>query len=90
MTPAEVRALLLDVLGGIAPEADLAALDPQEDLREQLEIDSMDLLNFVIRVHERTGVEIPEIDYPKLTNLEACTAYVVARLQAQPGQADQR
>jgi acyl carrier protein len=84
VTRDEIRALLLEVLGGIAPEADLAALDPREDLREQLEIDSMDLLNFAIGVHERTGVEIPEVDYPKLASLDSCAAYLESRLRPQP------
>ncbi len=84
MTQDEIRALLLEVLAAIAPEADLAALDPREDLREQLEIDSMDLLNFAIGVHERTGVEIPEVDYPKLASLDSCTAYVASRLRTEP------
>jgi acyl carrier protein len=84
VTRDEIRAVLLEVLGGIAPEADLAALDPREDLREQLEIDSMDLLNFAIGVHERTGVEIPEVDYPKLASLDSCAAYLESRLRPQP------
>jgi acyl carrier protein len=84
VTRDEIRAALLEVLGGIAPEADLTDLDPTEDLREQLEIDSMDLLNFAIGVHERTGVEIPEVDYPKLASLDSCVAYLASRLGAAP------
>jgi len=84
VTREEIRALLLEVLGGIAPEADLAGLDPREDLREQIDIDSMDLLNFAIGVHQRIGVEIPEIDYPKLATLDSVIAYVAARLGAPP------
>jgi len=82
MTEAEIKALLLEALGEVAPEADLAGLDPREDLREQLEIDSMDLLNFVIAVHRRTGAEIPEADYPKLASLDSAVAYLRARLGA--------
>jgi acyl carrier protein len=80
VTDAEIRSLVLEALAGVAPEADLASLDPREDLREQLEIDSMDLLNLVIGVHERTGVEIPEADYPKLATLDSAVAYLAARL----------
>jgi len=80
VTDDEIRALVLDALAGVAPEADLAHLDPREDLREQLEIDSMDLLNLVIAVHERTGVEIPEADYPRLATLDSAVAYLAARL----------
>ena len=80
MTDDEIRALVLEALARVAPEADLAHLDPREDLREQLEIDSMDLLNLVIAVHERTGVEIPEADYPRLATLDSAVAYLAARL----------
>ena len=80
MTREEVRSILLGALGDVAPEADLAHLDPRADLREQLEIDSMDLLNFAIGVHARTGVEIPESDYSKLANLDSAVAYLAARL----------
>jgi len=80
MSEDEIRSLVLEALAEVAPEADLASLDPREDLREQLEIDSMDLLNLVIRVHERTGVEIPEADYPKLATLDSAVVYLAARL----------
>ena len=82
MTRDEIRAAVVAVLGQIAPEADLAGLDPGVDFRDQLEIDSMDLLNFAIGVHERTGVEIPEADYAKLSSLDACVAYLAAKLGA--------
>jgi acyl carrier protein len=80
MTQAEIRALLLAALADVAPEADLARLDPRADLREELEIDSMDLLNLAIGVHQRSGVEIPEADYPKLATLDSAVAYLAARL----------
>ena len=75
-TTEEIRAILLSVLGGIAPEADPATLDPGESLRDQLDLDSMDFLNFVIGVHERTGIEIPEADYPRLASLDGAVAYL--------------
>ena len=80
MTRGEIREAVLAVLGEIAPEADLAGLAPDVDFRDQLEIDSMDLLNFAIGVHERTGVEIPEADYPRLSSLDACIAYLAVKL----------
>ncbi|HSK80251.1 MAG TPA: acyl carrier protein [Thermoanaerobaculia bacterium] len=75
-TTEEIRAAVLSVLGEIAPEADPAAIDPAESLREQLDLDSMDFLNFVIGVHKRLGVEIPEADYPKLASLDGAMAYL--------------
>jgi acyl carrier protein len=66
------------VLAQIAPEAELETLAPDTDLREELDIDSMDFLNFVIGLHEATGVDIPERDYPQLATLGGCTGYLRA------------
>jgi acyl carrier protein len=57
---AEIRIILQEELGNIAPEMDLRKLDPGADLRDALDIDSMDFLNFVIALHRRLGVDIPE------------------------------
>ncbi|MGA2473475.1 MAG: hypothetical protein ABSG39_08265 [Acidimicrobiales bacterium] len=54
-----------DVLHQVAPEADLEEVGPEEMMAEALDLDSMDFLNFMIGLHERTGVEIPELDYPQ-------------------------
>ena len=76
MTRDEIRATVLDTLAGIAPEVDPATVLPDVDLRDQLDIDSMDFLNFVIALHERLGVDIPERDYPRLGTLDAIVDYV--------------
>lgn len=76
MTPAESKRLILEILGDIAPEADTAALEGDADLRETLDLDSMDFLNLIIALHERTGLDIPERDYPKLATLDGAAAYV--------------
>ncbi len=78
MTRDEIRATVLRVLGEVAPEADLASLKPDIGLREQLDVDSMDLLNFVIGLHNALNVEIPETDYPKLATLDGCVEYLMA------------
>lgn len=78
MSQQEIEAVVLEALGEIAPEADLGALDHDADLREQLDIDSLDFLNVVIAVHERTGIDIPERDYPKLSTLAGFVAYLGA------------
>jgi acyl carrier protein len=75
----EIRAAILEALARVAPEVDGAALDPRADLREQAEIDSMDVLSFVLGIAERTGVEIPEADYARISTLDDCVAYVAAR-----------
>jgi acyl carrier protein len=73
------RAAVLRVLGEIAPEADLSSLKPDVAFREQLDLDSMDVLNFVVGLHAALGVEIPEADYPRLATLDACVEYLASR-----------
>jgi acyl carrier protein len=80
MTQVDIRAVLKEELGNIAPEMDLQALDPSADLREALDIDSMDFLNFIIAIDRRLGIEIPELDYPKLATLDGATSYLEAKL----------
>jgi len=75
-TADEVKGTVLRILGEIAPEADLASLKPDVSFRDQLDIDSMDFLNFVIALHKELRVEIPEADYPKLTTLKGCVEHL--------------
>ncbi len=81
MTREEVRTTMLRVLGEIAPEADLAALKPDVAFRDQLDLDSMDLLNVVIGLHAALGVEIPEADYSSLVTPDGCVDYLLSNLQ---------
>jgi acyl carrier protein len=78
MTREAIRAAVLAALGEIAPEADLAGLRPGAELRDVLDLDSMDFLGFVQRLAEATGVEVPESDYSKLSTLEGCVDYLAA------------
>jgi acyl carrier protein len=79
VTRDELRAALERVLARIAPEAELGALDPRAELRETLDLDSMDFLNFVAGVHAETGIEVPEADYPQLATLEDCLGYLARK-----------
>lgn len=76
MTEAQAKDLIHEILGGIAPEADPASVAGDADLREALDLDSMDFLNFVVGLHERTGIDIPEADYPRLRTLDGAVAYL--------------
>ena len=76
MTSDEIRTTVLNCLGAIAPEADLSRIRPAVSFREQLDIDSMDFLNFVIALHQQLQLEIPERDYPKLVTLNGCVEYL--------------
>jgi acyl carrier protein len=82
MTDTDIRKVIEEELNNIAPEADLARVNPTADLREAIDIDSMDFLNFVIALHHRLGIDIPELDYPKLVTLDGAIAYIDAKLSS--------
>lgn len=77
MTREEIKTTILRVLGEIAPEADLTQLKPDVSFREQLDIDSMDFLSFVVGLHHALKIEIPEEDYPRLITLAGCVEYLL-------------
>lgn len=79
MNREEMQAVVLKVLGRIAPEADPNSIDPNVNLRDQLDIDSMDFLNFLIAVDKELHVDIPERDYGRMTTLNACIEYLLGR-----------
>lgn len=83
MTPEAIRSVLIEELRHIAPEADAAALAPDASLREEMDIDSMDFLNFVTALHHRLDVDIPEADYAHLDSIWEATRYLAARLTAE-------
>jgi acyl carrier protein len=76
MTREEIRSAVLEAIGTIAPEADLASLRAELPLRDQLDLDSMDVLNLVTALHHSLGVDIPEADYPRLATLQGCVDYL--------------
>lgn len=82
MTDDDIKAVVTQTLGEIAPEMEASELDPDTSFRDQLDIDSMDFLNFVIALHEKLNLDIPEADYPKLSSLGGCVAYIGARVVA--------
>ncbi|HVB79359.1 MAG TPA: acyl carrier protein [Candidatus Binataceae bacterium] len=81
MTDNEIKSLVVGELKKLAPEVDAGQIDPTIDLREQIDLDSMDLLNLMIAIHEATGVEIPEADYPRMATLNGCVAYLRTRIE---------
>lgn len=76
MNTEAIRGAVLRQLGNIAPEADLDRLNTSADLREELDIDSMDRLNFLSALSREFQIEIPERDYPQLVSLEDCIRYL--------------
>lgn len=80
MTREEIQTTVLQLLGNIAPEADMTQLDPKQNLRDQLDIDSMDFLNFVIALDKELHIAVPETEYRQIATLEDCVAYLSQRL----------
>jgi acyl carrier protein len=76
MTPAEIKAVILDILADIAPDEDLSGLKEDVPLREQLELDSMDFLDIVMELRKRYRVQIPEDDYVELASMESTVKYL--------------
>ena len=80
MNDIDINKVLQEDLNNIAPEIDMSGIDPDADLREAMDIDSMDFLNFIAALHRRLGIDIPEIDYPKLVTLDGAMTYLKAKL----------
>ena len=75
---------VLSLLQAIAPEVEPGTLAPERPLRQQVDLDSMDWLNFLVSLHERMGVSIPEADYAGLVSLNDVVDYLLARSADQP------
>lgn len=75
---------IFSVLHRVAPEVDLEHLDPERDLRDALDIDSMDVFRVMVGLHDALGVDIPERDVSQLRTLHACLDYLEAALRSKP------
>jgi acyl carrier protein len=82
MTIEEIKNVILDIIQDIDDEADFENLKPDEALRDQLDLDSMDFLDIVMELRKRYKIQIPEADYPELATLDSCINYLMPRLQA--------
>lgn len=82
MNPADTREIIIALLRDIAPDVDPSTLDPRADLRDELDLDSMDTLNLVAGIERELRVTVPERDYPQLRTVDDAVTYVQARLAA--------
>ena len=76
MTETSAKAVLIRELGRIAPEIEIAEIDPSGDLREEFDIDSMDFLNLVTALSTALGLEMPEADYEEMSSFDALVTYL--------------
>jgi acyl carrier protein len=81
MNEQELRATVIATLKAIAPEVEEGDLRPDKPLRNQVDLDSMDWLNFLIGLHEKLKVDIPEADYAKLVTLGDVLAYLQSKIK---------
>jgi acyl carrier protein len=72
-----LREQIIESLIKVAPDVDQNALDPNVNFRDQVEIDSVDFLGFVLDLEKKLGIKIPEVDYPKLSSMSGCLAYLL-------------
>lgn len=82
MTRDDITDVVLNVLGDIAPEADVDDLDLDKDLREQLELDSFDFLTLIQNLADVFGIAIPERDAGRLGTVNGCVRYIAERVTA--------
>jgi len=80
MMDPHLRTIVLSALAAVAPEADLQSLDPTEDVRDALDLDSMDILRFATALHDRLQLDVPEADYKNIVTVDGCVQYLRSRL----------
>jgi acyl carrier protein len=76
MTEEEIKNTIFQLLKRIAPDTEPSELKPDENIRETLNIDSFDSLQFIVALNEKLGIEIPEQDYGKITTLTSLISYI--------------
>ncbi len=85
-TDDRLRAVIVDALKAVVPDGDLATLDPGRSFHDQLDIDSVDFVNFAMTLERQLGLRIAEVDYPRLSSLNGCLAYLAPQVAALRGQ----
>lgn len=83
MTRDEIKSAVFSALRRVAPEADPTSLHTDVPIRDQIDLDSMDFLNFMLELHASLGVDVPETAYRDVATVDGCIAYL-ARHDAQP------
>ncbi len=80
MNAEDIRVVALATLQDIAPELETDALRGDRPLRNQVDLDSIDWLNFLLGLHEKLKVDIPEADYARLVSLDDVVSYLQNKL----------
>jgi acyl carrier protein len=78
MTNDEIRNAVFAALRRVAPEVDPVSLRTDVSIRDQVDLDSMDFLNFMLQLHAALGVDVPEAAYREVSTVDGCVAYIAA------------
>ena len=76
MTGEDVRQAIISILVDIAPDEDVSAINDEDNLRDQIDLDSMDFLDIVMELRKRFNIEVPEKDYGQLATMASCATYL--------------
>lgn len=82
MTEDQVKQIVIDIIDEIAPDEDTSNIKPDVNLRDQMDLDSMDFLDIVMELRKQHNIEVPEEDYPKLASLDSCAEYLTPKFNA--------
>ena len=82
MTEEQVKQIVIDIINEIAPDEDTSNLKSEVNLRDQMDLDSMDFLDIVMELRKQHGIEVPEEDYPKLASLDSCADYLTPKFKS--------
>ena len=82
MTEEQVKQIVIDIINEIAPDEDTSNLKSEVNLRDQMDLDSMDFLDIVMELRKQHGIEVPEEDYPKLASLDSCSDYLTPKFNS--------
>ncbi|WP_321342020.1 acyl carrier protein [Breoghania sp.] len=80
MTEDDIRKGYLEELVRVAPDLDPATIMGSDHLQDDLELDSMDVLNLVIALAKRFGIDIPEADYPQIATADLAAPFIAQRM----------
>ncbi|MDH4132021.1 MAG: acyl carrier protein [Gemmatimonadota bacterium] len=84
MTREEIRAAVLDAIVAVVPGTRQSDIKDETPIRDQLDMDSMDFINFVVELDERLAVAVPESDYGRLATVNGCIEYLARTLAGGP------
>lgn len=81
MIEQQIKKIILDIIAVVAPDADLSNVKDDLQLRDQLDLDSMDFLDIVMELRKRYKVEVPKEDYSHLATLNSCVSYLRSKIE---------